>query len=95
MPPVVVLWGAFIEELEKLASFSSPAIKAPPTPGGMGSRLSPSAAAPVKPKELTSKALISTNLQKTNYTSVGTKPPSTDVDQGAEGRMIPPPVVRT
>jgi hypothetical protein len=78
-----VVMRAFMEELAKLAAISSPSIKAPPTPGGMGTTLSPTP------------ALGATNLQKTNYTSVGTKTPKLDITQTSEQKALAPPVVRS
>lgn len=86
---------AFFDELEKIAAVSVPAIKAPPTPGGMGVRMSAQPASPVTPKAITAKALMSTNLAKTNYTSVGTKVPKPDIAQASEQKALQPPVVRS
>jgi len=86
---------AFVEELQKIAAVSVPSIKAPPAPGGQGMRLSSTPASPVSPKAITAKALKSTNLQKTNYTSVGTKVPQPDVAQASEQKALQPPVVRS
>lgn len=89
---------AFFEELRKIAeatsTVSSPSIKAPPTPGGEGTTLQPRPASPVSVKAITSKALGATNLQKTNYTSVGTKVPTPDLSQ-TWSKNIPAPVVRS
>ena len=85
---------AWMEELYKIASISAPSIKAPPSPAGDGAVLQPKPASPVTPRAITSKALGSTNLQKTNYTSVGTKVPAPDLSQ-AWSKSIPAPVVRS
>lgn len=89
---------AMMEELVKIAeataSVSAPSIKAPPSPAGEGTTLQPKPASPVSPKAITSKALGATNLQKTNYTSVGTKVPGPDLSQ-SWSKNIPAPVVRS
>jgi hypothetical protein len=92
LDPIMV--QAMMEELSKIAAISAPSIKAPPTPGGDGSTLQPKPASPVTPRAITSKALGATNLQKTNYTAVGTKVPAQDLSQ-AWSKSIPAPVVRS
>jgi hypothetical protein len=86
---------AMMDELQKIAAVSVPSIKAPPAPGGDGTKMSATPASPVSPKAITAKALMSTNLQKTNYTSVGTKVPQPDVAQASEQKALQPPVVRS
>lgn len=86
--------GSMMEELRKIASISSPSIKAPPSPSGDGSSLQPKPASPVSTSKITGKALRATNLQKTNYTSVSTKVPNPDFTE-AWSKAIPTPAVRS
>lgn len=89
-----VILGAFVDELQKIAGFSSPSIVASPSPGGDGSRLSNQPAKPVTPRQLVGKAVRKTNLQKTNYTKPGTDVVTPNVSLTAEQKALPPPPVR-
>lgn len=83
-----------MDEMLKISAFSSPSIKAPPAPGGLAGRLSSTPATPVAPRQVAAKALKSTSLQQTNYTSVGTKPPTPNFSLTSGQKSQPPPVVR-
>ncbi len=85
---------AMMDELQKIAAVSVPSINAPASPAGDGTTLQPKPAAPVSPRKITSKALGATNLQKTNYTSVGTEVPSPDFEE-SWSKTIPAPTVRS
>lgn len=86
--------GAFLDELEKIAAVSSPAIKAPPTPGGLLGGQNALQNTPITAKKVIGKALQGTTLQKTNYTAVHTKVPGTTnaLTQG-QGAVPPPQAV--
>lgn len=86
---------ALVDEMTKIAAVSSPSIKAPPSPGGLTGSLKPTPAAPVSPRKIISKALKSTNLQKTNYTTVNTRVQTPDISLASEQRSLTPPVVRS
>ena len=90
----VVKMQAMADEIVKIAAVSTPAITAPPSPGGLTGQLNPTPPAPVTPQKVISKGLRTTNLQKTNYTSVGTKPPTPNVTLTSAQKALPPPVVR-
>jgi len=91
---LTTVW-AMVDEVTKIAAVSSPSIKAPPAPGGLQGQLSATPVAPVPLKKITGKALESTNLQKTNYTSVNTRAQIPNVTLTSEQKALTPPVVRS
>jgi hypothetical protein len=86
---------AMVDEVTKIAAVSSPAIKAPPAPGGIKGQLNATPAAPVPLPKIVGKALESTNLQKTNYSSVQTRAQTPNVTLTSEQKALAPPVVRS
>ena len=88
---------AFMEELVKIATISAipaPSIATPKSPAGAGATTQVKPASPVSLKAITSKALGTANLAKTNYTSASTKVPALDTSQ-AWSKSIPAPTVRS
>jgi len=92
---------AMVDELIKISANMAavnaptvPAINAPPAPGGMTGQMKATPQSPVPPSKIISKGLRSTNLQKTDYSSVGTTPPTPNVSLTSAQKALPPPVVR-
>lgn len=93
---------AMVDELMKIGTVNMasvktptvPAINAPPAPGGLTGQLKSTPQAPVPSSKIVSKGLRSTNLQKTNYSSVGTTPPTPNVALTSAQKALSPPVVR-
>jgi hypothetical protein len=88
---IVVAW---VDELVKIAAYSSPAIISPPSPGGDGKSLSATPAVPKPPSSVIGKVLGKTNLQKTNYTRVNTQVRAPNPMLTSEQKALAPPVVR-
>jgi hypothetical protein len=86
---------AMFEELQKIAGLPLPSIQSVPNPGAQINRLAPRQPSPVSPSTAKSK-LVSTarTAPKTNYTSVGNKPPTPNVSLTVGQQNLPPPVVR-
>jgi len=88
-----VTMTAMADEMLKISAVSAPSVVAPPAPGGLTGALNAKPAAPVSPGTIQAKALKSTNLQKTNYTTVSTKLPTPNFSMTAgQKAMTPPPV---
>ena len=93
---------AMVDELTKISAANMasvnaptvPAINAPPAPGGLTGQMKSTPQSPVPPSKIISKGLRSTNLQKTDYSSVGTTPPMPNVTLTSAQKALPPPVVR-
>jgi hypothetical protein len=86
-----------VDEMTKIANMatvSAPSIKAPPAPGGLTGQLNSNPQGPVPPAKIISKGLRSTNLQKTDYSSVNSTPPTPNVTLTSAQKALPPPVVR-
>ena len=90
-----ITWTGFADEIRKIAAVSSPSIRAVPSPMGDGGQLKPTAAQPVPTSKIVGKALKSTNLQKTNYTTVNTRAQGPDISLTSEQKALQPPVVRS
>lgn len=86
---------ALVDEFVKIAAFSSPAIIAPPSPGGDGKSLSATPAAPKPPSAIVGKVLSKTNLNKTNYTRVNTQVRAPNPSLTMDQKAVAPPVVRS
>ena len=86
---------AMVDEVTKIAAVASPSIKAPPAPGGITGQLSATPAAPVPTNKIIGKALKSTNLQQTNYTTVNTRAQTPNVTLTSEQKALTPPAVRS
>jgi hypothetical protein len=84
---------AFTDELGKIAGVSTPAITAPPVPGGLLGGQNPAQAAPITPRRVVQKALQGTTLQKTNYTTVHTGTPRPTSALTQEQETVSPPGV--
>lgn len=90
-----VTWRGFAEEIEKISAVSSPSIRAVPSPSGDGGQLKPTVTNPIPTSKIVGKALRSTNLQKTNYTTVNTRAQGPDISLTSEQKALQPPVVRS